>query len=134
MIDKIVSLETKCKDLKEINGKLEIITGVLEKLQGELSISRNCNELLLDRVESLERRCSANEQYSRKECSEAHGIPLSVKDTDLESKIIQVLSKINVEIETNNIEACHRLGGKGRSIVKFSRRKDVKRVMAAKKT
>jgi len=56
-----------------------------------------------------------------------------VRDADLEGKVLKILKKIDVEVNPMNIEACHRIGTKGNSIIKLSKRKDVKRIFDNKK-
>ena len=55
-------------------------------------------------------------------------------DNILEEKVIQVFEKVGCNIDSNNIEACHRITKKNdRVIVKFSRIKDCQRVLSVKK-
>ena len=56
----------------------------------------------------IERKCWANEQYSRRECLEISDIPESVSDNALED-IQGVLRGIDVEVDREIIEWCHRL-------------------------
>ena len=51
----------------------------------------------------------------------------------MEETVIDILGKIDVDIESDLIEACHRVGKKGKTIVKFSRRKDVSKIFTVKK-
>ena len=61
----------------------------------------------------MERRCYANEQYSRRECLEISGILASVADNGLESNVLEILEEIDVPIYPTLIEDCHRLPFKG---------------------
>ena len=49
------------------------------KLESELAISRNVNNKLTKQLILAERKCWANEQYSRPECLEISGIPKSIQ-------------------------------------------------------
>ena len=49
------------------------------KLESELAISRNVNNKLTKQLILAERKCWANEQYSRRECLEISGIPKSIQ-------------------------------------------------------
>ena len=51
-----------------------------------MHISRNVNDKLSDKLVVLERKCHANEQYSKKECLEILGITAEVRDNDLKQK------------------------------------------------
>ena len=105
-------------------------------MESDLTISRNVNVKLMERLVVTERKCWANEQYSRRECLEISGIPESVSDNALEDKIQGVLRGIDAEVDTENIELCHRLKGKrskGRVILKLSKRKDAEKIKLNKK-
>ena len=109
------------------------LNGNLEKLRSELDITKNVNSLLSDRLTSLERQFWANAQYSRRECVEISGIPKSMEDNALESTLCKIFDKVGMEINQNLIEACHRIGRQGNTIVKFTRRKDCQHLLKIKK-
>ena len=70
------------------------------------------------------------------ECLKIPGIPKSVSDNALEDKIQGVLHGIDAKVDTENIESCHRLkgkGSKGRVILKLSKRKDAEKIKLNKK-
>ena len=52
-----------------------------------------------------------------------NGLPESIRDDQLEDTVIKVLDKIGVVVNSDNIQACHRLHIKNRTIVKFVNRK-----------
>ena len=55
----------------------------LEKFQSELTVVKQVNSVLSERLVSMERQCWANAQYSRHECLELVGLPRSVSGGDL---------------------------------------------------
>ena len=79
-----------------------------------------------------ERQCWANFQYSRLECLEVLGIPISVKDDALEDKLLDIFREIGVEIGQRDIQACHRVKN-NQTIVKFSNRKNCLQILRVKK-
>ena len=86
----------------------------------------------------MERKCWENEQYSKTECIEISGIPQSIKQLDLEKAVLHVFDKIDAPVDPQTIETCHRLktddnGQSNKVIVKFSKRKDMVRVMNKKR-
>ena len=81
----------------------------------------------------MERQCWANAQYSRRECLEVAGIPRDVSNENLESKVLEVFSKVVCEILSRDIEKYHRLANNDRVIVKFLRRKDCDQVLSVKR-
>ena len=103
------------------------------KLQADIKTAKHINNLLSQRVVDLERECWANAEYSRRECLEIVSIPRSVDDNSLEEKVVQVFEKVGCNIDSSNIEVCHRITKRnGRVIVKFSRRKDCQRLLSVK--
>ena len=104
------------------------------KLQSELSVTTHVNTELTKRIMTLERQCSTNAQYSRKECVEVVVIPRKVDDKHLEEKVLSIFQKVSSTITPEFIDDCHRLGkNNDRVIVKFARRKDCKQVLQVKK-
>ena len=81
-----------------------------------------------------ERKCWKNEQSSRRECIEISEIPQSIGRTDLEKTVLNVFEKMHPPDDPQNIEKCHILksddtGPSNKVIVKFSKHKDMVRVM-----
>ena len=125
IVNQINSLKDEIINLKEI---------VIRNLQDE-------NEKLRHRCELLEKRCSKHEsdhnalaQFSWQNNVILSGIPESVSEDVLEESVISVLSDIDVLVESQNIEACHRFGKPDRdksqkAIVCFVNTKNCKKVL-----
>ena len=75
------------------------------------------------------------EQYRRCNNVEIEGISDSISDENLESKGIDILAEIDVNVESKDIEACHRIGKSSpkRSIVRFVNRKVCKSTLKNRK-
>ena len=133
IINIVLSLQTE----KECNASiLEEVRALNEKfttLESQLLITKNVNSLLQERVIDLERQCSANAQYSRRECLEVSGIPNTIKQDELENKVLTIFKKVGCDIKNENIEACHRVRRQNNVIIKFSKRKDCQQVYSVKK-
>jgi len=90
-------------------------------------------------IETLRSHIDALDQYHRRENLEFAGLPESIKDEDLEKKVIDICHEIGVDIDQSSIVACHRLPRKKSSnipkpvIVKFLNRKVVDKVKRSKK-
>ena len=88
----------------------------------------------------LERHCWSNAQCYRQETLEISGIPENIDGRELEGKVLTVLSKLDVNIDSANVEAYHWLksNNKGKkAILKLSRRKnsdEIRRVRSKLKT
>ena len=105
------------------------------KLKVDIQVSRDVNSKLSERLLTMERRCYANEQYSRRECLEILCIAASVAEKNLESNVLEILEGIDVPINPTLVEDCHHLPPKDSSkkvIVKLNRRKDTHRILSNK--
>ena len=83
----------------------------------------------------MERWYYANKQCSCREYIEISGIPASLADNGLKSKVFEVLKEISVPIDPSLVEDCHHLHTKGlpkKVIIKLNRRKDIRRILLNK--
>ena len=76
-------------------------------LESDLAITKTVNESFRNQIRTLERQCQSNAQHSRWEALEISGIPGNIDDGELEGKVLTVLSKLDVNIDPANVEACH---------------------------
>ena len=65
---------------------------------------------LEEKVIPLEGNNNSLEQYGRRNSLEITGIPSDVDDQNLEEKEIEILDKIEVNVSSKDIEACHQVG------------------------
>ena len=70
----------------------------------------------------MEKASNKQDQYTRWNDLEIYGISLNVKDEQLEQKVIDIFSHLNINISKPDIEGCHQLG-KSNAIVRFVSRK-----------
>ena len=78
--------------LSNINRELSELRNDFKKIESELSVSKNVNSKLHERVVALERQCWGSSQYSRHECSEITGVPDSVSNDDLGKTTIKIFN------------------------------------------
>ena len=124
------TLGSQITDLsKEIKDTLTY----LKKLEADIAVVKTVNDRLVERVIKTERQCWENAQYSRRDTLEIVGIPNSVGNSVLEETVRDVFKKIGVEIDERDVQACHRLKEKERTIVKFVNRKDCLQILRVKK-
>ena len=90
-----------------------------DQMKLDLSVTKKVNTLLSERLQTIEKQCRANAQYSRTERLEISGIPSSVSDKDLEDVVYKAVTKAGVEVSDKDIEDCHRVGKRDTTIVKF---------------
>ena len=100
------------------------------KLESELSVARKVNNKLKDRIVSSENQSWSNCQYTRRECLEISGIPDKADQKDLEDTVLNISRKVDVEIDSSNIEDSHWLPSKGPKhvIIKFLKGEDANRI------
>ena len=111
---------------KSVNVALKKILDLearVDKLEGELAVSKNANSLLKKEVTTCERKRRQDNQYTRLENVEISGIPASVGLPDLEKTVIAVAKEIGGVLSPRDISACHRLPCDG-TIVRFPSRKN----------
>ena len=122
--------------LAGIWNKLSDLKKDFEKLGSDLSVARQVNSVLRERVTSLERQCWSNSQYSRRECLELTGIPETSDNNTLESTVLKIFEKLEVNVDPSNVEDCHWISSKNspkRVIVKVSKRKDAPKIRSSKR-
>ena len=83
---------------------------------------------LCGRVVELERSQQLYEQYGRTESIEIHGIPEAITQNNLQAEVIRIYKEAKVKVEgdelcAKDISACHRIGRKGHTIIRFVNRK-----------
>ena len=111
---------------------LQHIRDMFKHMDSELSVVKNVNHLLSKRLVDMERQCWVNAQYSKGECLELVSMRQSVKDDDLEKVVTKIVNKVGINIIERGMQAVHRIGNKGRTIVKFSNRKDCQALVKVK--
>ena len=61
------------------------------------------------------------------------GIPTLIPDNELEKTFCKIVDKVGVKSNDRDIESCHLVCSRGRTLVKFSHRKDCQQLMKVKK-
>ena len=124
----------------KILSKLESVTEELLTLKLDISTVKKENSRLKKRVSELEsyaddsdeqlfnieKRINKLEQYTRRENIEICGIAEDVRQGDLDKTVVELLGMMDVHIDTNDIEACHKLPDNQKPnniIVRFGNRK-----------
>ena len=80
-----------------------------ERLNRELTIVKNVDNVLKNRIVNLEKELSKNEQYGRRNNVEISGIPNQISDQDLKENIVKICKDSDNNIALMDIEGCHRL-------------------------
>ena len=109
--------------LAEIKNELSDLKKDFEKLGFDLLVARQVNSVVRERMTSLECQRWSNSQYSRLECLELTGISETSHNNALESTVLKISEKLEVNVDSSNGENCHWLSSKNgpkRVIVKVS--------------
>ena len=132
----LLDYQGKCNSiLDDLKNNFDELKTKFTKLEADVNVPRNAYSKLSDRLINVERKYFSNEQYSRRECLEISGIPPSVKDNELETKVLTILEEIDVPVDPRLVEDCHRLPFKGnpkKVILKLNCRKDTRKVLLNK--
>ena len=104
---------------------------MINNLKTENNILKQMHDLMKqtnDRVEKLEREQNRNFQYQRRNTIEITGIPSTVRQADLEKEVVKIYEAAGVtvsgnQLDSSQIQGCHRIGKKGVTICKFVNRK-----------
>ena len=117
ILDKISKLREELvenfkKGFTDIKGEIINLKEVIIKnLQNENKRLNDEVSQLKDKIINIESKSNSVEQYGRRNTTEINGIPNSISDDNLESIVINVLSKAtNVRVTADDIEECHRIG------------------------
>ena len=80
--------------------------------------------MIAQRVQLLERSHLRSLQYNRRESIEICGLPETVADNNLEQTCLSLLEDIGCgKIKKSAVHACHRLGNRDKTIIRFVNRK-----------
>ena len=106
LIDELISVEDISSKLSDLTSRFDNFLRRYEILDSELTVSKNCNHLLTERMVLLERNAVSNAQCHRCESLEINPVPASIGDI-LENCICRTLSLTSHEVKPDDLQACH---------------------------
>ena len=125
------------KHFEAIRNALFADDGLLNKISSQLAISTKANELLMKKLQNVERTANGNAQYSRKETFEIYGVSEKVSDSKVEEKVLQIMNELKDDdtpaFKPSEIQACHRLKNRSKVICKMVSRKRMRQVINSRK-
>ena len=74
----------------------------------ELSVEKNVNNILENKIVTAEKQLSENKQYGCCNNIEISRIPDYISDQNLEENIIKICKDSDINISPMDIEGCHR--------------------------
>ena len=93
----------------ELLDEIRKLNDKSDKLQSDVCITKNVNNLLSNRLVDNEHQCSANAQYCRRESLDVVGIPNEVKHETLEDSVIEIFDRLGYSTDADRTEACHQV-------------------------
>ena len=121
-------------DVKWLKFQVNHLQSSNQSLQNRVKELETYTDDLFDQIEKNQIDIVNLQAYSRRENIEISGIPESIKDSELENLVIDILSSIDVIVSKSKISACHRLMKETNSthrnvIVRFVNRKDAQNAL-----
>ena len=93
-----------CFELSDLTSRFDDSLRWYEILHSELTVSKNCNHLLTERIVQLKRNAFSNAQYHRRESMEIHPVSATIGDDVLESSVCRALSQTNHEVKPDDFK------------------------------
>ena len=109
LIDELISVEDISSKLSDLTSRFDDFLRRYEILNSELTVSKNCNRLLTERIVQLERNAVSNAQYHRREPLDINPVPASIGDYVLGNSVCRALSLTSHEVKNDDLQVCHRL-------------------------
>ena len=91
LIDELISVEDISSKLSDLTSRFDDFLRRYEILNSELTVSKNCNRLLTERIVQLERNAVSNAQYHRRESLEMNPVLASISDDVFENSVCRAL-------------------------------------------
>ena len=111
MMGKVVAdtqIQNLCSEIANLSDNVKNLVSTNERLTSELTVVKNINSILENRVLNPKKQLSKNEQYGRRNNVEISGISNQIPDQDLEENI-KICQDSDINISPMDIEGCHRL-------------------------
>ena len=95
--------------ISKLSENVDRLVTANDKLNSELLIVRNVSQNLQNRIINLEKQQFKSERYNRCKNVEISGIFNEVSDQNLEEIVIGICKDYKIEVNSLDIEGCHRL-------------------------
>ena len=104
-------IQNLCSKITNLSDNVKKLVSTNERLTSckRLTVIKNVNSILENRVVNLEKQLSKNEQYGRRNNVEISGISNQIPDQDLEENILKICKDSDINISPMDTEGCHRL-------------------------
>ena len=102
-------IQNLSNEIANLSDNVQSLVSTNEILTSELSIVKNVNNVLENRIVNLEKQLSKNKQYGRRNNFKISGISNQIPDQDLEENVVKICKDSDINISPIDIEGCHRL-------------------------
>ena len=102
-------IQNLCNEIANLSDNLNSLVSTNERLTSELTIIKNVNNVLENKIVNLEKQLSKNKQYGRCNKVEICGISNQIPDQDLEENVVKICKDSDINISPMDMEGCHRL-------------------------
>ena len=133
LIDELISVEDISSKLSDLTSRFDDFLRRYEILSSELTVSKNCNPFLNEKIVQLERNAINSAQYHHCESLEINPVPATIGDDVLESSICRALSLTGHEVKRDDLQACHCLKKRDTVTIKFKCRKQKHSILINRK-
>ena len=114
--------------------EIQVLKDELAKSKAEVKKVKNENSLLVQAVNICVSKVDGMEQYGRRENIRIHGVPESSGNRDDgEMVVLEIAKKLNVNLESGDIQRAHRLGWHKKTMRKPSPRPIIAKFISYKK-
>ena len=117
----------------DILSRLEKLEKENSDLKKEVSVLNKYADFCDEKIFNLEKQMNHIDQYIRRENIVITCIPDSVREDDLEGKVMEVIHSVDVDIGPSDIVVCHRLSKTNGEIKKKNSSKVIVRFINRKK-
>ena len=124
--EKIMLDPTVTANNLETLNKKQLIDMVLTLTNTVSKLQEDYKKVINLRLYNLERNMNMSQQYHRRDTLEISGIPSTVKNDEIENEVLEIFKEAKMTVNRQNlkiidIQAAHRIGQKGKVIVKVLR-------------
>ena len=119
LIEELISVEDISSKLSDLTSHFNNFLRRYETLSSELTVSKNCNRFLNEKIVRLERNAINSGQYHHCESLEINPVPATIGDDVLGSSVCRALSLASHEVKPDDLQACHHSKKKDTVIVKL---------------
>ena len=88
--------------LPAINDELKELKTDFRQLETDVAISRNVNDKFTQQLALVQRKCWANEQYSRREYLQISRIPKPIQNDDVEDCVLKIFNECDTLMDPAN--------------------------------